>query len=158
LLFDAYLLLREIVSPLKLRLLIVGDGSLSPQILALRERSALDTEEIIVTGWTDTPYSWWQAIDVFVLTSAFEGMPQALLEAIQWRKRIVSVPWAGIDDITRIAPWIRVSPERSREAVADTISSALWDAPPSEVRMLAAAAYFSAARMATDTSRVYQRC
>jgi glycosyltransferase involved in cell wall biosynthesis len=80
-------------SPSGLRLLIVGDGS-ERQAL---ERLAVElgiAEWVVFAGYQARPERFYQAMDVFALSSRHEGLPLALLEA--WAASVpVVVPAVG---------------------------------------------------------------
>lgn len=64
----------------KTRLLIVGDGSLRRMLQAQAERFGIQTRVCFAGARTDVAEIL-QAADAFVMSSAWEGMPNALLEA-----------------------------------------------------------------------------
>jgi len=62
------------------RLLLVGDGALRQQIV--EQAGALGIfDKIIMTGVRDDVYNWYQAMDVFVFPSSYEGFGIVALEA-----------------------------------------------------------------------------
>ncbi len=65
----------------EIRLLVVGEGPLRAEL----QQYAVDVgmgERTVFTGERDDVWQLLQAMDVFVLPSAFEGMPNALMEAM----------------------------------------------------------------------------
>lgn len=63
------------------RLWLVGTGASEPQLMHLRDRLGL-SDRIMFAGFQDNPYAWLKHADLFVLSSYYEGLPNALLEAI----------------------------------------------------------------------------
>ncbi len=77
LLLDAYALLREEFHP---QLWILGEGPLRS---SLEARIAAESwqEDVKLLGFQSTPFPLLRQADLFLLTSDFEGLPNALLEA-----------------------------------------------------------------------------
>lgn len=65
----------------ELRLVILGEGPERAELEALRRR--LELEHCVeLPGAVTDPVPWYQAADVFVLSSRYEGFPNVLLEAM----------------------------------------------------------------------------
>jgi len=94
--------LIEAVSRLKLerdiRILISGDGPLMDELKSLSNRLGLGEKTIFAGMRRDIP-ALLAAMDVFALPSRWEGMPNALLEAMSMGKAIVATPVGGVPDI-----------------------------------------------------------
>jgi glycosyltransferase involved in cell wall biosynthesis len=78
--------------------LLVGDG---PQRVALEEqRSALGlTHRVIMPGLQTAVKPYYAAMDVFLMTSLFEGLPLALLEAMSMSCAIATTDAGGIKEV-----------------------------------------------------------
>lgn len=63
------------------RLTILGEGSLRRELEALREQLGL-SHRIHLPGRVKNPYEYLNQADIFVLSSRFEGFPNALCEAM----------------------------------------------------------------------------
>jgi glycosyltransferase involved in cell wall biosynthesis len=63
------------------RLVIAGEGPQRAEWQALVQQLGLN-ERVLFAGQTHDPASWYAAFDVFVMSSATEQMPNALLEAM----------------------------------------------------------------------------
>lgn len=63
------------------KLLLVGDGELFPQIKAQVYNSDLPHDAVLFTGARDDVNKFYQAMDVMVLPSLFEGLPVTMVEA-----------------------------------------------------------------------------
>ncbi|MDZ4992172.1 glycosyltransferase [Clostridium perfringens] len=78
--------------------LLVGSGSQEQEIKNLIKE--LDLEEFfIVTGFQKETYKFYPIIDVFFLPSLYEGLPMVLLEAMAFKKAIVSMNVGSIGEI-----------------------------------------------------------
>ena len=64
----------------KARLLLIGEGSLREEIARGVREAGLEAEATFL-GNTDDPALYYQAMDVFLLPSLFEGLPLAAVEA-----------------------------------------------------------------------------
>ncbi|GAB4275219.1 MAG: glycosyltransferase [Deferrisomatales bacterium] len=111
------------------RLVILGEG---------RERGALEhlaaslgvARDVCLPGYTPNPFAWMARAAVFVLSSAWEGLPGALVEAMACGCPVVSTDCpdgpAEILDGGRYGPLVPVGDDR---ALAEAIEGVL-DAPP----------------------------
>ncbi len=61
-------------------LLLVGDGELRPQIEEIIEKKNLK-ESVILTGVRSNTWDYYQAMDVFLMPSVYEGLPVSMVEA-----------------------------------------------------------------------------
>lgn len=64
----------------KVRLLLIGEGELKEQIVKKAEAYDIKTA-ILFIEWSDSPQDYYQAMDLFVLPSRFEGLSLGLIEA-----------------------------------------------------------------------------
>jgi glycosyltransferase involved in cell wall biosynthesis len=80
------------------KFILVGDGALRSKIERTIRKLRME-KEVILTGWrTDIPKIL-SAIDVFVLTSLWEGLPVSVLEAAVSSKPVVATDTGGIAEI-----------------------------------------------------------
>jgi glycosyltransferase involved in cell wall biosynthesis len=84
----------------KLKFLIVGDGDLKADMLALADELSLTSRVIFQDFRSDIP-AILQGIDIFCLPSLWEGLPIALLEAMAMRKAIVATSIDGTKDLVK---------------------------------------------------------
>ena len=63
------------------RLLLVGDGSSRPELEELVRECGV-SQQVIFVGAVEDPRPYFQALDLFVMSSATEQMPVSLLEAM----------------------------------------------------------------------------
>ena len=81
-----------------IHLVIVGNG---PQRTNL-ERIAKDLRiKAIFTGWQVDPLHYYALMDIFVLPSLFEGLPNVILEAMAMGKPVVATDVGGVSDLVR---------------------------------------------------------
>ncbi len=63
------------------RLVIVGSGREGERLRKVAEKAGI-TDRVYFTDYVDNPYAWMKKADVYVATSLWEGLPNALLEAM----------------------------------------------------------------------------
>jgi len=80
------------------KFLLVGEGALRGRIERLIRRLNLENK-IILAGWRRDIPQILSAIDIFVLTSLWEGLPISALEAMAAAKPIVATNTGGIEDV-----------------------------------------------------------
>lgn len=79
---------------------VVGDGILNPEIRAYLK--ARDMEPyILFPGLQTDVLPWLSMMDIFMMTSEFEGLPVALLEAMSMQCAVVCTDAGGIKEVIR---------------------------------------------------------
>lgn len=71
------------------RLIILGEGNLRQQLLDLAQQLGVG-DRVDFPGFSDNPYSYLRAADLFILSSRWEGSPNALTEAMALGTQVVS--------------------------------------------------------------------
>jgi glycosyltransferase involved in cell wall biosynthesis len=71
------------------RLLILGEGDKRPELEALARRLGV-MRDVCLRGYVDNPFAYMRRCAVFVLSSAYEGLPNALIEAMACGAPVVS--------------------------------------------------------------------
>jgi glycosyltransferase involved in cell wall biosynthesis len=84
----------------KIRFLLVGDGVLRKKIESLIYNFNLE-EQVILTGWREDIPQILSVMDIFVLTSLWEGLPISALEAMAASLPVVVTNTGGIAEIIR---------------------------------------------------------
>jgi glycosyltransferase involved in cell wall biosynthesis len=83
-----------------LRGIIIGDGPLKAEILAHLEETGMQ-DLIRMPGLVTPVKPYLSAMDLFMMTSSFEGLPIALLEAMSMGCAVVSTNAGGIRQVIR---------------------------------------------------------
>lgn len=122
----AFALLRQERSA---RLIILGDGALRDPLLALAAELGV-AEDIDLPGHTPNPYAWMRRASLFVLSSAWEGSPNVLTEAIALGTPVVSTDCPSgpseLLDGGRYGPLVPVgNPTTMAAAMGQTLDSPL---------------------------------
>ena len=79
---------------------IVGDGILNNEIRQFLKEQDME-DKILMPGLQTDVLPWMSAIDIYLMTSQFEGLPIALLEAMSMECAIVSTDAGGIKEVIR---------------------------------------------------------
>ena len=79
-------------------ILLVGNGSQDHEIKALIKELNLE-DLFILTGFQENIKSFYPIIDIFFLPSLYEGLPMVLLEAMAFKKPIVSMNVGSISEV-----------------------------------------------------------
>ncbi|QOI98897.1 MAG: glycosyltransferase [Flammeovirgaceae bacterium] len=78
--------------------IMVGDGPLKEELLEHRRRLNLD-KKVVMPGLQTDVKPWYSAMDIFMMTSVFEGLPVALLEAMSMQCAIATTNAGGVKQI-----------------------------------------------------------
>jgi len=76
-------------SNLKFKILIGGDGPLKQELLSYAEKLKV-TERIIFLGFIDNVVEFMNSIDIFLLTSLWEGFGYVIVEAMICKKPVIA--------------------------------------------------------------------
>jgi glycosyltransferase involved in cell wall biosynthesis len=83
-----------------IRGIIVGDGPLKADIQSYLKEQGME-EKILFPGLQTNVLPWLSAMDIFMMTSIFEGLPVALLEAMSMECAVVCTDAGGIKEVVR---------------------------------------------------------
>ena len=135
----AFALLREDID---VRLVILGKGPLRAELLELAESLGV-RQHVDLPGFVRNPYAWITRADVFAMSSAWEGSPNVLVEALACGTPVVSTDCpsgpAEILDGGKIGPLVPVG---DSVAMARALARVLR-APPEKATLRARAHDFS---------------
>nr|WP_281720363.1 glycosyltransferase [Nitrosomonas nitrosa] len=139
--------------------IMVGWGPLEYEVRSARERLGLERRLHLVGPQSDVA-RYLSAMDLFMLTSDFEGLPVALLEAMAMRLPVVATRVGGVPEVVEhgFSGW---TVERGdAEAILTRVQELLAD--PARLRQFGsrgrqiAEERFSIARYIADIERVYR--
>ncbi len=141
------------------RFIIEGEGELRAPLAAQIRAMGLDGVIKLIGTRRDIP-ELMAALDIFVLTSTFEGLPLSLLEAMASSKAVVAPSIDGIPDAVEDGVTGRLVPPRDAGAVAEAIMGLLGN-PALRRRMGEAGRRrvereFTVERMVDRTEELYQ--
>lgn len=151
LLVEGWLWMRK--QGIETRLLLVGDGSERNSIEKLLAAAPQETWHI--TGWQNHPEKYLSIIDIYAMTSHFEGLPLALLEAVGRGLPAVITNFNGAADVAENTPWVKIvanpDPISVGKALTHTIQNLSWLKQQAQDNQETFRRYFSPSRMAKDT-------
>lgn len=123
------------------RLIVLGEGKDRPALTALARELSLEPEVAFV-GFQSNPYAWLGRASLFVLSSAWEGSPNALTEALALGVPVVSTDCrSGPREVLqggRVAPLVPVG---DVPALAAAMRATLAAPPPADALRAAVAEY-----------------
>ena len=108
------------------RLLVVGDGDLAPSLRQQAQWLGISERTLFAGHRTDVP-DLLGVLDVFVISSNYEGTPLALFEAMAAGKAIVSTAVDGCREVLEDGVTGRLVPPRDPAALAEAIGALLAD-------------------------------
>lgn len=117
----------------EIRLMILGEGELRGELE--QQIEALGLKECVsLPGFVNNPFAYVRASALFVLSSAWEGLPTVLIEAMSCGVRVVSTDCpSGPDEILESGKWGRLVPMNDVDALAEAMGLALNDSAPPPV-------------------------
>ncbi|MBT2718161.1 glycosyltransferase family 4 protein [Bacillus sp. ISL-57] len=83
----------------KIKYTYVGDGKFYKEIVEYVKSKGLDNN-IILPGFMDRPYEVLKYADLFLLTSLYEGLPYALIEAMAFKVPLLASNVTGNNELT----------------------------------------------------------
>jgi glycosyltransferase involved in cell wall biosynthesis len=108
------------------RFLVIGGGAGQPPLEAYSRALGISDRVTFLGSRTDIP-DLLAATDISVLTSHYEGLPNALMEAMAVAKPVVSTACAGIEELVSDGREGLIAPTGDREGLASRIVALLGD-------------------------------
>lgn len=143
---------------MRTRFLVVGDGPVRSELGALSTRLELDGRVLFAGEQADVPAAM-AAMDLFVLTSDTEGMPNAVMEAMASSLPVVATRVGGTPELVEDGLTGRLVPRGDLETLCERVVSLLEDAATrgrmGEAGREKMAREYSVAAMVSATSRLY---
>ncbi len=130
------------------RLLLLGEGRLRPALEARARELGIEACAEL-PGYVDNPFAWLARADLFILSSRYEGLPGALIQALACGCPVVSTACpSGPREILREGRLGALVPVGDPRALADAMETALaGEGPGSREERLARAADFGLDRV-----------
>jgi glycosyltransferase involved in cell wall biosynthesis len=113
------------------RLMILGEGEERPRLEALVKELGLE-EDVALPGFIDNPYAYMARAGVFVLSSAWEGLPYVLIQSMACGCPVVSTDCpSGPAEILENGKYGPLVPVGDVEVLAEAILNSM-KTPPSK--------------------------
>jgi glycosyltransferase involved in cell wall biosynthesis len=142
------------------RFIIVGDGELRPEIERLIKSLAIEKQVKILGYRSDIP-ELLMIMDIFVLSSSWEGLGRSLTEAMYLGRPVIATQVEGVPELVQHNKTGILVPPQNTQAIADAIIDLL--AHPQKATSLGERAKirvskdFCAQRMVEDIECLYER-
>jgi len=152
----AYLISREIE---QVKFILVGDGVLLPKVRGLIRKLNLEGR-VILSGWRGDIPLVLSCLDVFVLTSLWEGLPIVVLEAMASGVPLVVTDTGGIREVVQDGQTGYLVKTRDLSALNNQVTGLLKDAAKRKMlaqaaKAVAGAKEFSLSNMVKATEGLY---
>jgi glycosyltransferase involved in cell wall biosynthesis len=123
------------------RLVILGEGPKRDCLMSLAQKLGIESD-VLLPGFVTNPFAWLGRASLFVLSSAWEGLPTVLVEALACGTPVVATDCPhGPRDILENGDLGPLVPVGDSEKMADAMRRVL-DAPTERSRLLERAAAF----------------
>ena len=137
------------------RLAILGQGDELPSLKRLVAQLGL-VDDVAFLGFVENPYAFMSRASVFVLSSAWEGLPTVLIEALACGTPAVSTDCpSGPREILANGLYGRLTKVGDADGLADAMSETL-DSPCGGDLLLSRAADFTAERVVDQYLKLFQ--
>jgi len=112
------------------RLIILGQGEEEAGLRQLIHDLAI-AEHVDLVGFQKNPFSWMLRCDLYVMSSAWEGLPGSLIEALACGAKVVSTDCpTGPTEILENGKWGRLVPVGNSVALAAAMAETLDEEKP----------------------------
>jgi glycosyltransferase involved in cell wall biosynthesis len=119
----------QVRKEMECRLVILGEGRQRDKLIALAKKLGVE-DDCALPGFTQNPFRYLARADLFVLSSQFEGSPNALLEALALKRPVVSTDCpSGPREILANGRYGRLVPTKNPRVMADAILETLRRPP-----------------------------
>lgn len=128
----------------KSKLVILGEGPLLDDLINLsKELNVYD--DVYFPGFVQNPFVWMKHAKVFVLSSNYEGLPNALIQAMACGTQVVSTDCpTGPSEILEDGKWGFLCPVNDNQSLAQGITNILEN--DTQVDVFKRSQYFSLGR------------
>lgn len=92
--FDRLLKLMSEMTDAESQLIILGEGQQGPELVRLTQELGI-SHRVRFEGFVGNPWAYYAIADAFLLPSRWEGMPNAILEALAVGTRVIATPESG---------------------------------------------------------------
>lgn len=115
------------------KLVILGQGELESDLKSQTAELGISSDVDFV-GFQINPLSWMRACALYVMSSAWEGLPSTILQALACEAKIVSTDCPnGPAEILEGGKWGRLTPVGNAEVLAEALNAALDDDAPKQL-------------------------
>lgn len=138
------------------KLIWVGDGTLEPQFRSQLEVMGL-SNRVFTPGFVKDTEDFYKAIDIFIITSKYEGLPVSAIKAIVSGAYVVGYKVNGMRDLDKIFSSVYCTDIGDINGVVDTITRIIIDKKFDKLEQSRSCAFkiMSKKKMMTDLISAY---
>ena len=103
------------------KFIIIGNGELKDELVSITNELSLQNN-VRILDIKDDFAGFYSVIDIFVSSSAWEGMPYTILDAMLYKKAIVATEVGGVADIIDNRKTGIIVPPENKTAMANAIT------------------------------------
>ncbi|MEO8085694.1 MAG: glycosyltransferase [Bacteroidota bacterium] len=138
------------------RLIIMGEGQERSKLESLISQVHLD-RKVKLIGMKQNPFPYLKKSSVYVLTSLFEGLPNALIEAMACGLQLISVDCpGGSGEVLMNGELGKLVPMNNVDALADAMSAAIQNPLPKNL-LLEGVKRFDAEKVSVEYLKLVER-
>lgn len=127
----------ELTNKRNLCLVILGEGELRQDLEGLAKELGI-ASKVYFPGFVLNPFMWMRRASVFVLSSDYEGLPGALIQAMACGTPVVSTNCpSGPSEILEDGKWGRLVAVNDSKALSKAIMETLKEKTPPDVKLRA---------------------
>jgi glycosyltransferase involved in cell wall biosynthesis len=116
---------KQVVGSVNVRLVILGDGEEKRALQKLTEELCI-SDRVEFLGFVDNPFKFMRASDLFVLSSAWEGLPGVLIQAMACGCQVISTDCpSGPSEILNDGEYGTLVPVGNSQELASAICQSL---------------------------------
>lgn len=121
-LLSAFSLIKDQIDA---NLIVLGEGEQRGELEAMVKKLGIE-HRVSMPGFVANPYAWMRRANLFVLSSAWEGLPTVLVEAMACGTPVVSTDCpSGPAEILEGGSWGELVPVGDHVALADAMAKSL---------------------------------
>lgn len=140
------------------RFLVIGDGPLRPELESFVAKEYLQ-DVVIMTGHQKQPLAGIAAMDLFLLTSRAEGLPNVLIEAQALGVPVVTCKVGGAPEVVEhgVTGWVleRDDVHSAADRLISLLQDKTWRATAGDKAPIFIEEHFGVERMLDETLAVY---
>ncbi|HZU33788.1 MAG TPA: glycosyltransferase [Candidatus Angelobacter sp.] len=119
----------------EVQLTILGEGPLESELKQQAQRLGVN-KNVAFLGFKANPWHYFKFADVFILPSRFEGLPNAVLEALALGKKVVATDCPGaLREVQESVGPLMLVPRENSDELANAVVAVLQNGPAAPIEL-----------------------